>query len=57
MTDEHGNRTAVIIPVEEYEELLQDLADLATLNQRQDGPHSSLEEVEARLRQDGLLED
>lgn len=31
ITDEKGHRRAVILPIEEYEDLLEDLADLADL--------------------------
>ena len=29
ITDENGNKTAVILPIEEFQELLEDLQDLA----------------------------
>ncbi len=34
VVDENGNRTAVMLPIEEYEELLEDLQDLAVIAQR-----------------------
>ena len=36
ITDEAGKKTAVILPIEEFEELLEDLEDLATLAERRD---------------------
>ena len=38
VVDENGNRTAVMLPIEEYEELLEDLQDLAVIAQRRDEP-------------------
>jgi PHD/YefM family antitoxin component YafN of YafNO toxin-antitoxin module len=55
VVDEEGHRKAVILPVEEYEHLLEDLHDLALAAERRDEPSVSLAEVEARLLADGLL--
>jgi len=57
ITDESGKKTAVIIPIEEFEELLEDLADLAVLAERRDETTIPNEEVVARLKRDGLLSD
>jgi PHD/YefM family antitoxin component YafN of YafNO toxin-antitoxin module len=57
ITDAAGNKTAVILPLEEYEELLEDLQDLAALAERRDEPTISHEEVVARLKRDGYLQD
>ena len=38
VVDEKGQKTAVIIPVEEYEELLEDIHDLAIIAERRDEP-------------------
>jgi PHD/YefM family antitoxin component YafN of YafNO toxin-antitoxin module len=57
ITDERGNKTAVILPIEEFEELLEDLQDLAILAERRDEPTISHEEVVARLKRDGFLQD
>lgn len=55
VVDGEGKRKAVILPVEEYERLLEDLHDLALAAERRDEPAASLEEVRTRLRTDGLL--
>ncbi|MDI6783349.1 MAG: hypothetical protein QME64_04530 [bacterium] len=55
LIDDTGQKTAVIIPVDEYEELLEDLHDLALLAERKDEPTISLEETEKRLKADGFL--
>ncbi len=57
ITDAAGNKTAVILPLEEYEELLEDLQDLAALAERRDEPTISHEDVVARLKRDGYLQD
>ncbi len=53
--DGKGKKTAVILPVEEYEELLEDLHDLAVIAERRDEPTVSFEELKKRLQADGLL--
>jgi PHD/YefM family antitoxin component YafN of YafNO toxin-antitoxin module len=35
VVDEHGNRIAVILPLREYEQLQEDLHDLAMVAERQ----------------------
>lgn len=57
VVDAHGNRTAVLLPIAEYEELLEDLSDLAVLAERRDEPTVPAEEVFARLKRDGRLPD
>ena len=55
LTNEKGERTDVVIPLEEYEDLIEDLHDLAVIAERRDEPVVSFEEVKKRLRADGLL--
>lgn len=55
IVDEKGQRTAVVLPVEEYEELLEDLNDLAIIAERRDEPTIAFEELKKRLMEDGLL--
>ena len=57
VTDEKGNKTAVILPIEDFEELLDDIEDLATLLERRDETAISFDEVIAKLKKDGLLPD
>jgi PHD/YefM family antitoxin component YafN of YafNO toxin-antitoxin module len=47
--DEKGQKTAVIIPVEEYEELLEDIHDLAIIAERRGEPTITFEELEKKL--------
>ena len=55
ITDKTGKKTAVILPIEEFEELLEDLEDLAVLAERREEPTISFEEVIKRLKRDGFL--
>ena len=38
LTDEKGDRTAVVLPIGEYEKILEDLTDLAVVAERRDEP-------------------
>jgi hypothetical protein len=53
--DELGNKTAIILPLEDYEELLEDIHDLTVIAERKNEPTISLEELKKRLKADGLL--
>lgn len=55
MIDDTGQKISVILPVSEFEELLEQLADLAALAERRDEPTVAHAEVIAGLKADGLL--
>lgn len=57
IVDGKGQKTTVILPIEEeeYEELLEDLHDLAIIAERRNEPTISFEELKKRLQEDGLL--
>lgn len=55
ITDAKGKKKAVVLPLREYRELLEDLADLRLLAERRDEPTRPLSEVERRLKVRGLL--
>ena len=57
IVDENGRKTAVVIPVKEYERLLEDLHDLTVVAERRDEPTVGLDELKRRLRADGLIQD
>ena len=57
IVDEQGRRTAILLPIEEYEELLQDIHDLSVIAERRDEPTVGQEELKKTLKQDGLLGD
>lgn len=55
ITDAEGARVAVVLPVAEYESLMEDLNDLAVAAERRHEPRVPLDEVKRRLAADGLL--
>ena len=55
VTNEAGEKTAVILSIEEFKELLEDIEDLATAAERRDEPTVAHEDVVAELKRDGLL--
>ena len=55
ITDEHGERVSVVLPIAEFSELLEDLDDLAVVAERRGEPTVTMEEMEAGLKADGLL--
>ena len=55
VVDRDGKKQAVIVPLKEYERLLEDLHDLAVVAERRDDETISFEEMMGRLREDGLL--
>ena len=55
VTNDAGKKTAVILPIEEFEELLEDIDDLAVLAERRDEPSLSHAEVISQLKKNGLL--
>ncbi len=57
ITDATGQRTAVVVPIDAFQAFLEDLEDLAAVAARRDEPTISHEELIARLKRDGLLQD
>ncbi|MDA1055404.1 MAG: hypothetical protein O3C40_33815 [Planctomycetota bacterium] len=57
VTDAAGRQTAVILPLGEYNELMEDLDDLAIAAERVDEPTVPHAKVVAELRKDGYLSD
>ena len=55
LTNEHGDRTAVVLPIGEYEKLLEDLDDLAVVAERRAEPVVSHDDFLAELKRDGTL--
>ncbi|MEJ2671952.1 MAG: hypothetical protein P8168_07100 [Deltaproteobacteria bacterium] len=54
VVDSNGKKTAVIIPVKQYEQLLEDLHDLAVVAERRMEEPVKWERVKRRLQGDGL---
>lgn len=55
ITDENGHRVSVVLPISEYEELLEDLEDLETIAERRSEPTVSHDDLIAGLKRDGVL--
>lgn len=55
VTDEKGRKKSVILPVETYKEMLEDIQDLVAVAERRKEKTISFEEMKKRLKKDGLL--
>jgi PHD/YefM family antitoxin component YafN of YafNO toxin-antitoxin module len=55
IVDRQGKKTAVILPVRQYEQILEDLHDLAVVAERREEKTITWEKVKRRLQDDGLL--
>jgi len=55
VVDETGKKISVVLPLQEYENLLEDISDLAAVAERREEPTIAHSEVVARLKADGLL--
>lgn len=55
ITDDTGHKTAVILPLEAYTELLEDLSDLAAVAERRTEDTVPHEDLIASLKAEGLL--
>ncbi|RXA19492.1 type II toxin-antitoxin system prevent-host-death family antitoxin [Methanosarcina sp. MSH10X1] len=49
VVNEHGEKVAIILPIEEYEKMKEDLHDLAIVAERRNEKTFSLEEMKRRL--------
>ncbi|PYS49832.1 MAG: hypothetical protein DMF68_08875 [Acidobacteria bacterium] len=54
VTNQAGEKTAVILPIYEFEELLEDLQDLASVAERRNDESISHDELLAELKRDGI---
>lgn len=55
VTNQDGEKTAVIVPYKEFNELLEDVEDLAAVAERRGEPTVSHGELLDELKRDGLL--
>jgi len=55
ITDEQGKKQSVILPVETYQAILEDIQDLVTIAERKKEKSISLAEFKKGLRKDGLI--
>ena len=56
ITDENGERTAVILPLDEYQELLEDMHVIRVAEETKDDPVRPLSEVVEELRNAGEID-
>jgi hypothetical protein len=55
VTDQTGVKTGVLMPIAEFEELLEDIEDLAAVAERREEPTVSHEDLLVELKRDGLI--
>lgn len=55
IVDSKGRKTAIILSMKQYKQLLEDLHDLAIIAERRDEPNISLDEMKKRLKLDEKL--
>ena len=55
VVDAKGNKTGVILKLNQYRKLMEDLHDLAVIAERREEDAISLDEMKRRLREDGLV--
>jgi PHD/YefM family antitoxin component YafN of YafNO toxin-antitoxin module len=53
--DTNGNKTGVVISLKRYQQLMEDLHDMAVVAERRDEETISLKEMKRRLKQDVIL--
>ena len=54
LTNEKGRKTAVVLPIEDYEKLQEDLEDLAVIAERRDEETTPHAEFKKGLKRNGL---
>ena len=55
VVDSDGKKVGVILPLEQYEKLMEDLHDLAVIAERHPEKTITLAEMRRRLKKDGLI--
>jgi len=55
IVDDKGKKIAVIMPIEEYKRLLEDIHDLSIAKERVNEPGGNLNDVINELKNGGLL--
>jgi hypothetical protein len=56
VTNKAGDKTAVILSIEEFQELMEDIEDLAAVAERRDEPTIPHQQLLVELKEDGLLQ-
>ena len=55
VTNRAGEKTAVIVPIDSFEELIEDIEDLAVAAERREEPTITHDQLLTELKQDGLI--
>jgi hypothetical protein len=55
VTNEKGKKIAAVVPIQEYEDLLQDVHSAAIIERRRNEETHSWEDLKKKLREDGIL--
>jgi hypothetical protein len=55
LTNADGERTAVLLTIDQFNELLEDIEDLAAIAERHDEPTLAHDELVTMLQQNGLV--
>ena len=55
ITNNNGDKVSVVLPIKEFENLLEDLEDLAIVAERKDEELISHQDVVKELKQDGII--
>lgn len=55
LVDDGGNKEFVVLTVKQYEDLMEDLHDLAVMAERRDESRRNFDEFKNDLKKDGLI--
>lgn len=55
IVDQSGKKREVVLSIERYRQLLEDLHDLAVVAERREEKPVSLAEIKRRLQEDGII--
>jgi len=55
LVDADGKRKGVLLSIERYEQLTEDLHDLAVVAERKEEKRINFDEMKQRLKKDGIL--
>ena len=55
VVDAAGRKTAVVLPIRQYERLMEDMHDLAVVAERRSEKTISIDAMRKRLKKNGLL--
>jgi len=53
--NDKGKKTSIILPIDTYEELIEDIHDLAMIAERKDESSINFDDLKAKLKTDGFI--